>query len=521
MSRLYLGLDSSTQSMKAILIDPEMGSIVADAYVNFSTDLPQFMCHNGVLDNPNPLVKHSNPLLWVTALDLVMERLAAKKAPLADVVAISGSGQQHGSVYLNSQFPSIIKKLNASNPLADQIPSGLARKTSPIWMDSSTNTECAEITAVIGDKKLRDLTGSPAIERFTGPQIRRCYKTEPVVYNNTTRIHLVSSFMSSILCGESSPVDFGDGAGMNLLNLKTLEWDVQIADATAPGLLEKLPKAVPGNTVAGELHPYFAKYGFTPGIPVVVWSGDNPCSLVGVGACEPGIAVISLGTSDTLFAAMRTPHVDPHGYGHVFGNPAGGFMSLICFKNGSLAREKVKDECGVDWSYFDTVAFAETSSGNNGDMMLPYFIPEITPLVLQAGVHLKGDKSFVSGMCGSPKKIRAVVEAQALSMRLHSQWIGERFERIRVTGGASQGEKICQTIANVFQTPLERIAVTDSAALGAAMRAANAVGDLSWKELASAYASPVSTVDPDRSLAAVYTNALSAYAEFEKTALSS
>ncbi len=520
MSGLYLGFDSSTQSMKAIVIDPEMGRSVADANVNFSSDLPEFKCQNGVRENPDPLVKHSDPLMWLAALDLVLERLVRKNAPLSDVAAMSGSGQQHGSVYLTSEFPAILKKLSPSLPLAAQLSSCFARKTSPIWMDSSTSAECAEITACIGDRALRETTGSAAIERFTGPQIRKFFKTDPDAYARTSHIHLVSSFLASTLCGESAPLDYGDGAGMNLLNLKTLDWDDRVADATAPGLLQRLPKASPSGAVAGGLHPYFAKYGLTPGCPVVVWSGDNPNSLVGVGACEPGTAVISLGTSDTFFAAMRSPRVDPEGYGHVFGNPAGGFMSLICFKNGSLAREKVRDDHGVDWRGFDA-AFAETPPGNNGTLLLPYFIPEITPLVLRAGVRLRKADTFASGSAAAPMMIRAVVEAQALSMRLHSQWIGERFTRVRVTGGASHGNQICQTIANVFQTPLERIAVTDSAALGAAMRAAHADGHFTWKQLESAFAAPASVIDPDRSTATVYDDAVMAYEEFEKKERSS
>ena len=57
--------------------------------------------------------------------------------------------------------------------------------------------------------------------------------------------------MASILAGTDSPIDFGDGAGMNLLNLKALQWDKEIAEFTAPGLLDKLPQAVSSDTIAG------------------------------------------------------------------------------------------------------------------------------------------------------------------------------------------------------------------------------------------------------------------------------
>ena len=59
---MYLGLDSSTQSLKALLIDSEAGEILSSASVNFTTDLPQYNSPNGVLENKDPLVKHSNPM---------------------------------------------------------------------------------------------------------------------------------------------------------------------------------------------------------------------------------------------------------------------------------------------------------------------------------------------------------------------------------------------------------------------------------------------------------------------------
>ncbi len=72
-----------------------------------------------------------------------------------------------------------------------------------------------------------------------------------------------------------------------------------------------------------------------------------PCSLVGVGLVREGRLAISLGTSDTVFGLMREPRVDRTGTGHVFGAPTGDYMGLTCFKNGSLARERIRDQFGL------------------------------------------------------------------------------------------------------------------------------------------------------------------------------
>ena len=67
----------------------------------------------------------------------------------------------------------------------------------------------------------RPSPGSRATLRFTGPQIRRFYKTSPAEWQRTAEIHLVSSFIASLLVGKSASIDLGDGAGMNLLDLAT------------------------------------------------------------------------------------------------------------------------------------------------------------------------------------------------------------------------------------------------------------------------------------------------------------
>ena len=125
------------------------------------------------------------------------------------------------------------------------------------------------------------------------------------------------------------------------------------------------------------------RYGF-PAANVVVWSGDNPCSLIGTGLVREGRLAVSLGTSDTVFGLMREPRVDSTGTGHVFGSPTGDFMGLTCFKNGSLARERVRDTWRLSWPEFSAI-LAATPAGNGGRVLLPWYEPEITPPVVGAG----------------------------------------------------------------------------------------------------------------------------------------
>lgn len=510
---IFLGLDSSTQSLSAVAVDTDSGRVVLDKSIQFGKALPEYQSPNGFLENADPAIKHSDPLMWVAALERLLGEIKSDGFDLDRVRGISGAGQQHGSVYLNAKLSDA--SFSASSSLADQVKPLLARKTAPIWMDSSTRKQCDAIAAAVGgDAEVTRISGSRTIERFTGPQIRKFAEQERAAYEATREIHLVSSFMAGLLSGSSAPIDFGDGAGMNLLDLAALDWSEPLLEATAPGLRARLRKPVASSHVVGEIAPYFVeRYGFRAGTPVIAFSGDNPSSLIGMGAAEPGTAVISLGTSDTYFGAMRSPKTDPRGFGHVFGNPAGGFMCIIVFSNGSLAREAVAKKVGLDWAGFERAILKDTRPGNAGHAMLPFFVPEITPRVLAPRVELFGDAEF-NAWRSPAAAARAVVEAQAIGMQYHSDWIGETPRSLLVTGGASANRGVLQVLSDVFQSELRTLSVKNSSALGGALRAANAVAGAPFAELAARFSAPnAEAVTPTPGTASAYDELRARYAE--------
>jgi xylulokinase len=202
---------------------------------------------------------------------------------------------------------------------------------------------------------------------------------------------------------------------------------------------------------------------------------------------------------------MAAPRTDPNGYGHVFGNPAGGFMSLICFTNGSLARENVARRFGLDWNAFSRAIVEQTRSGNEGNFLLPYFAPETTPRIPEPGVELYGSEDF-KAFRDAGATVRAVVEAQALSMRRYSEWIGHAPERLVLTGGASRSPGIQRILADVFEAPVRVLRVANASALGAALRAAQATSRTSFEDLFATFVAldPSVNVEPDAKARAVY-----------------
>lgn len=513
MPRFHLGLDASTQSLTGVVIDLDTGRTVNARSVNYSAAFPAYGTRDGVLRGADPRVVHAPPGLWLDALDRLLDGLREDGAPLGSLHAVSGSGQQHGSVYLNASAPDALARLDPSRSLADNLAGSFSRATAPIWMDASTTTQCAEIAAALAAHGgIIEATGSAATERFTGPQIRKCWQEEPDTYAQTRHIALVSSFLCSVLSGRIAPIDPGDGAGMNLMDIRRLAWhDVALA-ATAPGLAERLPPLAPSGTVIGPVSAYFvARHGFDPATLSVIWSGDNPCSAAGLGLIRPGMVAISMGTSYTYFGTMASCRVDPDGAGHVFGCPTGGYMTLNCFQNGGLARARVRDRYGLDWAGFRE-AMASVPPGNHGRLMLPWFDREIVPRVGRPGVHRLGlDEDDAAGNC------RALVEAQMLAMRRHAEWMQTPAGLIYATGGASEDPAVLQVMADVFQCPVQAASLTHGAAFGAALIAAQASTGTAWGDLAARFLSahPARRIDPDARTAATYRDLLARFAAFE------
>jgi xylulokinase len=521
---IYVGLDCATQSLTAIAIEVEEGrrGVLFERSLRFDDALPAYGTVDGVLPHPDPLVVHASPLMWAEALDTMMAWVAEELgADVRRLAAVSGSAQQHGSVYLRAEAGPVLAGLDPGRALAPQLDGVFAVERAPVWMDASTAPQCAEITDALGGAEaVARLTGSRAFERFTGPQIRKLWQTDPEAWARTAHVHLVSSYLASLLAGATMPIDTGDGSGMNLLDVRRGRWAGAAVEATAPGLRDRLPPVVHPATVVGRLSRYWtARHGLPPA-RLVAWTGDNPSSLVGVGVVAPGTVAVSLGTSDTLFTLLDGFALDPSGTAHVFGAPTGGLMSLVCFRNGSLARVRVRDAFGLDWDGFSRL-LRDTPPGNHGALMLPWFEPEITPRVEAPGVHRLGFTQ--DDACAN---VRGVVEGQMLAMRQHARWAAPRVERIHATGGAARNGALLQVMADVFDAPVHRIDVANSACLGAALRAAHADAAanhqaVGWDEVVSGFAepNPALAVKPDPAAVEVYEKLAVVYGEYEKRVL--
>jgi len=97
-----------------------------------------------------------------------------------------------------------------------------------------------------------------------------------------------------------------------------------------------------------------SRFQFASSCLVIQWSGDNPNSLAGLTLSNPGDLAISLGTSDTVFGVTDSP--EPTLEGNIFPNPVDPktYMVLLCYKNGSLTREDLRNRYAErSWDMFN------------------------------------------------------------------------------------------------------------------------------------------------------------------------
>jgi len=484
---LYLGFDCSTQSLSAIVIEVagDDRRIVFDHSLSFDRDFPEYGTTNGIVRGEAAGEMLAPPAMWADALDRMMSILALDASvDITQIRAISGAAQQHGSVYLNYRALDAWRTLAHDRQLAPQLAGTFTKELSPTWMDESAAEQGAAIEQELGGADATaQLTGSRAYARFTGAQVRKVHDGNPGAYHATTRVHLVSSFLASLLIGGDAPLDPGDASGMNLMDIRSSEWSAEALDAAAPGLALKLPNIRPSWTIAGRLSKYWQdRYSFRPS-PVVTWTGDNPSSLIGTGIVGEGHLAVSLGTSDTVFGFTQEPAL---GISHVFGSPNGGFMNLVYFRNGSLTRDWVRHTHSLDWAGF-AAALGQTPAGNGGALMLPWLEAEITPAVQWPGL-----RRFAYDGLDASQDVRAVVEGQMMAMASHSSTITGGLKRLIATGGASVNLAVLQVMADVFGVPVDRLGVGNSACLGAALRALHAhrvISDepLSWQSVVKGF----------------------------------
>jgi xylulokinase len=420
-----VGLDVGTSGVKAIAISPD-GAVLARAERGYA------------LSTPRPGWAEQDPAEWWNAAQAALADVAAATGQ-AEPASIGLSGQMHGLVVLDA---------------ADRV-----LRPAILWNDQRTGAECAEIEQRVGLERLIRLTGNRALTGFTAPKLLWLRRHEPETYARIRHVLLPKDYVRLRLTGERA-IDVADASGTLLFDVARRRWSDEVLDAL------DLPRAwLP------EAHESTAIGG----------AGDQAAGALGVGVLgagdgRAGPLSIVLGTSGVVFAALPEYACDAEARVHAFCHAVPRTwhaMGVMLSAAGSLAWLQAALAAPYDELLAEA---ARWEPGSEGLLFQPYLAGERTPHAdpdargAFVGLSLRHDRGAL---------VRAVLEGVAYGLRDSLELLralGVEAESARISGGGARGELWPRIVASALDLPLERTAVEEGAAFGAALLGGVAAG---------------------------------------------
>ncbi len=439
---LVAGVDSSTQSCKVVIIDASSGEVVRQGRA------------------AHPDGTEVDPAHWWRAL---VEAIA-DAGGVSDVAAVSVGGQQHGMVVLDTD--------------------GEVIRPALLWNDTRSAAAAEELIAEFGAEALAQRTGLVPVASFTATKLRWLRDAEPEAAARVAAVALPHDWLTWRLRGygprDSSPrgpvldeliTDRSDASGTGYWDPASGGYDREVLVA-ALGHGAVLPRVLAADeSVAVDA---VTDAGFAVGVLVGPGAGDNAAAALGVGA-GVGDAVVSIGTSGTVFAVSADRTVDPSGTVAGFASADGAFLPLVATLNAARVLTAIAALLGVDVDELSALAL-RAQPGAGGMTLVPYFEGERTPNLPDATASLTG---MTLASTTRENLARAAVEGMlgGLAAGLDAlRDLGVPLRRVLLIGGGARSAAVQSLAPTVLGLPVEVPAPAEYVALGAARQAAVIIG---------------------------------------------
>lgn len=481
--KLALGLDSSTQSLSAVVIDIDAAEKCFEHSLDYRTDarLNQFgVGEDYILPPREEGEAEQPPLMYLASLDALFADMREAGIPLENILLINTSGQQHGHVYLNRDADALLARLarrgEGTAPLQILLKDAFAYPNAPIWMTANTTAQTEAVRDGVGGKsEMIDLSGSDAPLRFTGAVVRRVGEQFPECYAATAKVQLISSFIPAVLTGNAEvPIDYGNGCGMSLMNYRNKVWDTALLAATADGLpggvkalQSKLPALTRPDSVVGSLAAYYIeKYGFDGRCAVIAGSGDNPQSKVPVAG-----DLLSLGTSFVNMVSTDGDTLDPEGFANAMYDGINRPFMFGCRTNGAMVWDAVRSHYGLaKEEYAPAEAALQTVAPGQ---FMTFWQPKTESFPVSGAFELIRS----SPQSALAEDYTGIIETSLAAVYVYSAvFTKQTREPLFVTGGATESPEIMRRVAGIWNRPTLPVE-KGGAALGAAVAGVKALFD--------------------------------------------
>ena len=422
---LVLGIDSSTQSTKALLVDAATGEVVEEGRA------------------AHPDGTEVDPRAWLTAVDEAAGPLLER----AEAVAVGG--QQHGMVLLDE--------------------AGEVVRPALLWNDTRSAQEAEDLVAEMGGgAACVEEIGSLMVASFTASKLRWVRDHESQNAARAARILLPHDYVSAHLAGadlsagSSEPfTDRGDATGTGYYSVRTEAWAPELA-AAAIGHELVLPR-LPG--APQEVMAYAAN-----GAAIAAGTGDNAGAALGL-SLGPGDVSVSIGTSGVCAMVSDVKPGDESGTVTGFADATGRFLPMTTTINAARILEFGRALLGVDWDEFARLALG-TSPGAGGTPLLPYFDGERTPNRPTARATFTGLSTATSRADVARACVEGLLCSLADGIGALEERTGTTAAKVTLIGGAARNPAVRALAPAVLGREVTIAPDGEYVALGAARQAA-------------------------------------------------
>ncbi len=416
---LVLGIDSSTQSTKALLVDAGTGEVV----------------DSGRATHPDGTEVH--PRAWLAAVD----QAAGALLPRAGAIAVGG--QQHGMVALDEQ--------------------GEVVRDALLWNDTRSAAQARALVDEMGgpERCVAEL-GYVLVASMTSTKLRWMAENEPENARRTASVLLPHDYVSHHLAGGGAPfTDRGDASGTGYYSLRTQAWDQDLVEM-ALGHRVRLPEVAPT--------PQAVMARTSSGAALAAGTGDNMAAALGL-SLGPGDVSVSIGTSGVAAMVSENRPVDPSGTVTGFADATGRYLPMGTTLNAARVLDFGCRLLGVDHDGLSALALA-SRPGAGGLVLLPYLDGERTPnrpdaTGVFAGLTSDTSREHIARAC-----VEGLLCALADAVLAVERVAGQEARRILLIGGGARSEAVRRLAPTVFGRSVAVPPPGEYVALGAARQAA-------------------------------------------------
>jgi glycerol kinase len=466
-----LAIDAGTTGVTALVVD-EVGRVVGRGYREF----PQRFPNSG-------WVEHDPEDWWTAALGSTGQALEAAEVRASALAAVGIANQRETTVIWDRE---------TLRPVHPAI----------VWQDRRTAPLCEALRAEGWEERIAERTGLVVDPYFSGTKLAWLLEHVDGVREGAEAGRLafgtVDAYLAARLTGGREHVTDHTNASRTLVfDIHRLAWDRELLDRL------RIPRAL-----LPEVRPSSGSFGVTDpesflgaAVPVAGIAGDQQAALVGQACFEPGDAKNTYGTGSFVMLNTGREALKAHGLltTVAYSDPDGVRYALegSIFVTGA-AIQWLRDGLGV----LGSAAEAGPVAGSVPDAAGVYFVPALVGLGAPWwDPYARGTIVGITRGTTRAHLVRAAVDAMAYQTRDVVEAMGGTAEltSLRVDGGASVMDGLCQLQADLLGVPVRRPVVQETTAMGAAFLAGLGTGVWSSREeAASAWALEREFVPGDR-----------------------